>query len=54
MTAKQDPYEIDAYNAILHAMQLGVSIDNYLNRVKDVASKKIRKSLITKRILAET
>jgi hypothetical protein len=42
MTAKQNPYEIDAMACIMHAAQEGVPIDTYTKRVTDYARKRIR------------
>jgi len=42
MTAKQNPVEIDAMNAIMHSAQLGVPFETYMKRVADYGRKRIR------------
>jgi hypothetical protein len=42
MTKKLISTELDAYAVILHAAQSGVPLDEYLDKVKDYAHKRIR------------
>jgi hypothetical protein len=42
MTKKQIPTELDAYAIILHAAQSGVKLDDYIDKVRDYAQKRIR------------
>ena len=42
MTAKQDPFKVDAMNCIHHAAELGMPIDRYTAKVTDYARKRIR------------
>lgn len=42
MTKKQIATELDAYSIILHASQSGVPLDDYIDKVRDYATKRIR------------
>lgn len=42
MTTKQNPYDIDAMNCISHAATLGVSLEEYTEKVALMARKKVR------------
>lgn len=42
MTKRQIPTELDAYSIILHAAQSGVALDDYIDKVRDYAHKRIR------------
>ena len=42
MTKKQIPTELDAYNIIQHAAQMGIPLDDYIDRVRDYANKRVR------------
>lgn len=42
MTKKQVPTELDAYAVILHAAQNGIPLDEYIDKVRDYARKRIR------------
>ena len=42
MTAKKNSIELDAYAIIVHAAERGVAIDEYVARVHDYASKRLR------------
>ena len=42
MTKKQIPTELDAYSIILHASQSGVPLNDYIDKVRDYANKRIR------------
>jgi hypothetical protein len=42
MTKKQIATELDAYSIILHASQNGIPLDEYIDKVRDYANKRIR------------
>ena len=42
MTTKKNSIELDAYSIIIHAAERGVAIDEYVARVHDYASKRLR------------
>jgi hypothetical protein len=42
MTSRHNPRELDATSLILHASQLGVSLEEYMDSVRVNARKKVR------------
>ena len=42
MTTKKNSVELDAYSVILHAAEKGIPLEDYIAKVSDYASKRVR------------